>query len=140
MDTEPASRDILYANCGMRNLSTENLLQKFWLNSLTNFKKYDIIYTQRKREVTTMTYSVEAHNCSAVCRYSVEFMLDDLDEAMDIADALECGFREVRITNLETGEIEYSRYCSESTFGEEDRDEELFAIKRATKMWEITQM
>lgn len=87
-----------------------------------------------------MIYSIEAHNCSAVCRYSVEFMLDDLDNAMDIADTLEYGFREVRITNTETGEIEYSRYCSEATFGEEDRDEELIAIKRATKMWEIAQM
>ena len=87
-----------------------------------------------------MTYSIEAHNCSAVCRYSVEFMVDDLDDAMDIADTLEYGFREVRITNTETGEIEYSRYCSSDIFGEEDRDNELIAIKDATKRWRFAQM
>ena len=59
-----------------------------------------------------ITYKVEAR-CNQARGLNVEFKgIENINEAFECADTLECAFPDVRILCEQTGEVMYSHYVS----------------------------
>ena len=62
-----------------------------------------------------MTYRIKLDNCCCEPAIKMEFTFDK-EDFTEIAVIANCGFRQVTITDADTGEVIYSRYVSEEYF------------------------